>query len=209
MKNTNKKSNPVSIGCLVIFLLFIVWGIFLAAKYAPSKEDQERINATMIAERKYENLREEAIKICQGDGGAISKADPYTNPSQAAHPIMIITDKGYDYYSEKVYELEQSWKPIDPEQVQLVGCVKLEWEEIESCRYVGAVAIRQKPKVIISVYEALSGKLVDTVWFMGLEPRECQGVESFSEGSTTKYISPNPEFETSSMIEVLKPYVTP
>ena len=127
------------------------------------------------AEESIDVMLDTFTPIC-GGGGGVSQAALY-NPSEIS-PLMMITTGG-DRAQNLSSELMGSWVSSDIEGTELVVCIELEEDMLlQTCEYTGGPDIeRYQQRYTVTVYEAMTGDVVDEGLFLGPYPRACREEE--------------------------------
>ena len=210
MYKGKKLRNIIAGGILVPVIIILGVKIRIDDYHTRQRNEEKREiwRVTQEAEERWDDLVVSAYNVCKGTGQAIQSAASYNVAIQEVHPILIINELTGEDLSSDYYEHELAWKPDSAEYLQLVACVKAGWITVETCQYYGGVAYRKQHDVKVSVYEAKSGVLIDTIRFSGIPPRQCGDTEVFFNDEKTKDIKGDP-FSASALIYVLTPFVSP
>lgn len=126
--------------------------------------------------------------VCNGD------PYPYGVPYQkvgGVHPTVVLVHKDEEegFTLDNAVRFEQ-WEPTDVFETELVLCVDIHYRSIEDCRYgvIGANhAYRMRGTITTSLYEAATGKLLDSKAFTQ-EPGLCPDSMDFSSFASDNFI---------------------
>jgi len=115
--------------------------------------------------------------ICGGAGG-VSQAAVY-NPS-AISPLVMIASGGEQALNLSS-ELPEAWASTDIDQTELVVCIEFEEDILlQTCEYdVGPDVERYQQRYTVTVYEAMTGDVLDEGPFEGALPRPCGEEEAY------------------------------
>jgi energy-coupling factor transporter transmembrane protein EcfT len=176
-----------SSGIKFLFLL-IITGVLIAYFNIANSTPQPRKSATLkiptVTPTLYVNTDPAKI-VCQGQ--PLENAAEYS-PSDEIHPVWIIADSNSLDLPALYYP--QDWRAKDVSELQLVACVTLKWEVIETCKYERSLyAQRQQQYANIIIYEAKTGKIVGSKYLTGSKPNECPFQMSFNSGESKRVIS--------------------
>ena len=144
-------------------------------------------------------IRDDTKPNCEGF--AVKSSSPL---SAKLHPIVLLyaNDNSEHDWNDKI-PLE--WKPVNPSQIQITGCVQHISETYGSiCYYTDGRTVRRvRRKVILKLYETFTGEIITSRTFYGGVPPTCSTIEYFYEWEIqkTKYGSAVTFDQVSSWLE--------
>jgi hypothetical protein len=117
------------------------------------------------------HLRGIGEAVCQGVPAQASA--PYDSAGSPPHGILIMWDS---LQSIRKREYPAGWLPSSDSALELVACVSLHWQTVETCRYnIGPDIRRVRATLATRVIAAHTGRTVAVFDLQGTEPPTCPG----------------------------------
>ncbi|MBN1668565.1 MAG: LysM peptidoglycan-binding domain-containing protein [Anaerolineales bacterium] len=142
----------------------------------PTPEEAIRVeDAGDEVEASSDLMLETFTPLCERASG-VSQAAVYNR--LAISPLIMIASGGENALNLSA-ELPGAWGAAEIERIELVVCIEFKEERLlQTCEYdVGSDVERYQQNYNVSVYEAITGAVVDQGIFPGALPRACQEQE--------------------------------